>query len=836
MVKPRIIKGGKGQWKSISLDPTVFSAADLDGVIGIEELTDYSIINAKRSKKKNPTDINNASAKGEMSKEKKAKAKKKKLKKRKGEKHVKSPSNTEAQEPGEVPVETQSAEESNEFNSDDLSTRMAAWNGLGVPPILLRALAEKSFLAPTKIQALTLPAAIFGRRDILGAAETGSGKTLAFGLPILNGIIEELEKRKLENDVHLSDEEDMNSDNENFVNDDDEGDFDGNEHEANDFDEGTAEEDEDDDDKEDEESVDDEDDKKGEESVDDEEDEENNSLNGGDSDCEEYGDDFDSFDGTAQCVKVIDNITSGFPTVGESNSKTRYISKPLYALILTPTRELAVQISQHLKAAAKYTTISVSVVVGGLSSQKQERLLNRGPEIVVATPGRLWELIEEGHPHLAKVNTLKYLAIDETDRMLERGHFEELQKLLFRINEDEAHRKKRQNFIFSATLTLTHAPPRYVAQKKGKKKLKKPPSKLTPAQKLDNIMKTVGLSDPKIVDITEGSGVAEMLSEAQIICSLGEKDYYLYYFLQRHPGRTLVFCNSIEAVRRLSQLFTILGCSPWPLHAKMHQKARLKNLERFIASPNGVLLATDVAARGLDIPNVQHVIHYQIPRTAEGYVHRSGRTARAQQQGLTVVFIEPSEVINFKRLFRTLCRDPNLPMFPVESEWMANVKERVHLARRLDTLELQARRVNTEHGWLDKAVKEMDLVLSDDELPTSYSRDGGDKVKKEAAALRKQLNILLSKPLIPKGFSSKFPTQTGKLVVPLFPGAMSSNSEIYKETAVDALKQSVEDQKSEKRKRNNKRSKLNKRRKRLRMTEAAEEASNQESNEHSDQD
>lgn len=100
----------------------------------------------------------------------------------------------------------------------------------------------------------------------------------------------------------------------------------------------------------------------------------------------------------------------------------------------------------------------------------------------------------------------RYLAIDETDRMLEKGHFEELQKLLDRINENEVHRKKRQNFIFSATLTLTHAPPRYVAQKKGKKKSKKQPAKMTPAQKLDKIMKTVGLSDPKIVDITEGSG------------------------------------------------------------------------------------------------------------------------------------------------------------------------------------------------------------------------------------------------------------------------------------------------------------------------------------------
>lgn len=859
MVKPKIIQSGKGQWKSIELDPTLFNAEDFEGVIGIEELTGYSVSNSKRSKKKKSTkkkskkpkstEENDVPPKEEKSTKKKSKkeqstevkdatppkemlkkekTKKKKTKKKQVKNEPKYLPDIQAQEISKATVESEVNKDDEETGSDDILSRMSAWNGLGVPSVLLQALADKSFYAPTQIQALTLPAAIFGRRDILGAAETGSGKTLAFGLPILNGIIEELERKKTEkesdNSGDGSDEEDLingneNSDNEEAVDEDDDDNV--TDENEEDSDEEVVEE-EDDDNEETDDEIDDDNDEDG----------DSNDLDGGDSDYEEYDDDFD---GTAQCVKVIDNITSGFPSSGMIDSKTKYTPRPLYALILTPTRELAVQISQHLKAAAKYTTISVSVVVGGLSSQKQERLLNRGPEIVVATPGRLWELIEEGQPHLIQVNTLKYLAIDETDRMLERGHFEELQKLLDRINENEEHRKKRQNFIFSATLTLTHAPPRYVAQKKGKKKnfKKLETNKMTPAQKLEKIMKTVGLSDPKVVDITQASGVAQMLTEAQIVCPLDEKDYYLYYFLQRHPGRTLVFCNSIEAVRRLTQLFTILGCKPWPLHAKMIQKQRLRNLERFIASPTGVLLATDVAARGLDIPNVQHVIHYQIPRTAESYVHRSGRTARAQQQGLTVLFMEPSEVTTFGRLFRTLHRDPSLPMFPVESEWMATVKERVHLARRLDKLELQARRVNSEQGWIDKAVKEMDLALSDDELPTSYSREGGNNVKKEAAALRKQLTTALSKPLIPKGFSSRFPTQSGTLVVPLFPGNVPSNTKTYKETAVEALKQSLEEEKSHKRKRNCERS--NSRKKRQRMSKIADKPSLQSSNEDSNQ-
>lgn len=97
-----------------------------------------------------------------------------------------------------------------------------------------------------------------------------------------------------------------------------------------------------------------------------------------------------------------------------------------------------------------------------------------------------------------------------------------------------------------------------------------------------------------------------------MICQIQQKDYYLYYFIQRHPGRTIVFCNSIDCVKRLSTLFGILQCTPLPLHANMIQKQRLKNLERFRDNSHGLLIATDVAARGLDIPNVDHVIHYQV--------------------------------------------------------------------------------------------------------------------------------------------------------------------------------------------------------------------------------
>lgn len=199
--------------------------------------------------------------------------------------------------------------------------------------------------------------------------------------------------------------------------------------------------------------------------------------------------------------------------------------------------------------------------------------------------------------------------------------------------------------------------------------------------------------------------------ECRITCALEEKDFYLYYFLKRHPGRTLIFCNSIGCVKRLSTLLSLLECGALPLHASMAQRQRLKNLERFRDNPLGVLIATDVAARGLDIPGVEHVVHYQTPRTVEGYVHRSGRTARATNPGLTMLLIEPGEVNDYRKMCRSLKRLEDLPAFPVEERYLNAVKVRVKLARKLDQMELKVKRVNAENGWLEKAAREMDMII-----------------------------------------------------------------------------------------------------------------------------
>ncbi|XP_053618288.1 ATP-dependent RNA helicase DDX24 [Plodia interpunctella] len=730
---------------------------------------------------------------------------------------------------------------------------MLMWDEYKLPEPIVRALMELGFKKPTKIQELTLPAAIHGRRDILGAAETGSGKTLAFGLPILSGIMklkeeaasgmdvydipykktsvkrksetEEVKparinkqkkkslKKKVEKesseDGYVSDEEDVendvnnkkpkvknirlkkksaddyleeyhvpirrrdnsadegnDSDSDNYVHlsemldSDDLAESDSEKENDVSNDNSDSENDNDVSENSDDGEVESENDETGDEAAVHSDDESENGENmDEDSEGSQNEEDIDEDEQGIGCVKVIDDID----IPGQVVTKT---GKPLYALILTPTRELAIQISRHLIAVAKYSGIRIATIVGGMAAVKQERVLQKGPEIVVATPGRLWELLSQGQTHLQQMDCVKFLAIDETDRMIERGHFEELQPLLERLNADDSRRNTRQNFVFSATLTMVHDLPSHMKGKKVTKRgkiLNRKIEKMTPQQKIKRLVDMVGITDPKVVDITtQNLGTAETLTESRIACSIEQKDIYLYYILKRHPGRTIVFCNSIGSVRRLAQLFTLLKCRPLPLHASMPQRQRLKNLERFRDDPHGVLVATDVAARGLDIPDVDHVIHYQVPRTAENYVHRSGRTARASKEGITILMMEPSEAYLYGKLCRTLNKTSEVPTFPVPSSSLSLLKETVTVARELDALELRKRRTTQAVGWKEKAAREMDMIIDDDDLPIKSADPSIDIVLKNK---RRKLNALLSSPLLPKSFSFKYPTLNEQLPV-----------------------------------------------------------------------
>ncbi|KAL8144415.1 hypothetical protein V2J09_017447 [Rumex salicifolius] len=443
----------------------------------------------------------------------------------------------------------------------------------------------------------------------------------------------------------------------------------------------------------------------------------------------------------------------------------------LRALIITPTRELALQVTDHMKHAAKCTNIRVVAIVGGMSTQKQERLLKARPEIIVGTPGRLWELMSQGDGHL--LHSLSFFVLDEADRMIESGHFRELQSIIDLlptigaptgeqpqgsqncITVSSFQRKKRQTFVFSATIALSSD---------FRKKLKRGSAKLKQSAdgdltSIENLSERAGMrADAAIVDLTSASIVADKLEESFLECREEDKDAYLYYILSVHgKGRTIVFCTSIAGLRHISSILRILGINVCTLHAQMQQRARLKAMDRFRGNGNGILIATDVAARGLDIPGVRTVIHYQLPHSAEVYVHRSGRTARASRDGCSVALISPNDRSKFASLCKSFSKEL-LRRFPVDSSYMPEVLKRLSLARQIDKISRKESQEKAEETWIKRNAESMELDLDDND--SEEERVNTHKKKKASTLqlknLQQDLNSLLSHPLQPKTFSHRY--------------------------------------------------------------------------------
>lgn len=218
--------------------------------------------------------------------------------------------------------------------------------------------------------------------------------------------------------------------------------------------------------------------------------------------------------------------------------------------------------------------------------------------------------------------------------------------------DDAPSESDLQTFVFSATLSKDLQKNLKKRQRwKGKKNRK-------PASTLDDLVMKLDFRDPDptVIDLSPEGGVVSTLKESKIDCLANDKDAYLYYFLLRYPGRSLVFLSSIDGIRRLLPLMELLEVNAFPLHSQLEQRQRLKNLDRFKNTPNSVLLATDIAARGLDIPSVDHVVHYQVPRSADVYVHRNGRTARAMREGFSMLMCAPDERRIVKALMSSLGR------------------------------------------------------------------------------------------------------------------------------------------------------------------------------------
>ncbi|KAJ1905701.1 ATP-dependent RNA helicase [Coemansia sp. IMI 209127] len=466
-------------------------------------------------------------------------------------------------------------------------------------------------------------------------------------------------------------------------------------------------------------------------------------------------------------------------------------------LVLAPTRELALQVRNHLTAMARFTRARIVAIVGGMSQAKQERLLGNQPDIIIATPGRFWELVSTNSTYQSQIMAIRFLAIDEADRMLEPGHFRELRFLFKLLNKPDLVQKeqrKRQTFVFSATLLkdlqlVTHRKPL-------KKKSKKGPQPPEPGT-MEDLIERVNFQDkqPVFVDVTQADATARTLAEARIDCLASEKDYYLYYFLVRYPGRTLVFVNSIDSIRRMLPMLRLLKVNVFGLHAQMEQRQRLKNVDRFRDTENSVLVASDVAARGLDIPKVEYVIHYQTPRSGDLYVHRSGRTARASAEGLAIMLVSPEERKLYYKMCEKLAKD--ISLFPVDLDLIGRLKPRVDLARDIDLREHKINKRTHEKNWFKKNAEELDIELDSDFMPSDDEEDSSighsEKIEKQQIkALRSRLNQMLSKKILGRGISGRYLSSSivNDLATRLL-DADNSNASIPtlgKESALDAVR------------------------------------------------
>ncbi|MDH5580359.1 MAG: DEAD/DEAH box helicase [Bdellovibrionales bacterium] len=275
-------------------------------------------------------------------------------------------------------------------------------------------------------------------------------------------------------------------------------------------------------------------------------------------------------------------------------------------LILTPTRELASQIEENIKFYGKGLSLSSAVVFGGVSPRPQIAKLSRGTDIIIATPGRLLDLMGDGHVLFEQLETF---VLDEADRMLDMGFINDVKKVIAKLP------KQRQTLLFSATMP----------------------------QDIAELSKQL-LKDPKRVEVTPESTTVEKIDQKINFLERGNKPLLLKSILKNKKVKhALVFTRTKHGANRVVQHLEKEGVVAAAIHGNKSQGAREKALNGFRSGKVRVLVATDIAARGIDVSSITHVINYDLPDDPKSYVHRIGRTARAGREGVAISFCDPTE-------------------------------------------------------------------------------------------------------------------------------------------------------------------------------------------------
>ncbi|KAK2957078.1 putative ATP-dependent rRNA helicase RRP3 [Blattamonas nauphoetae] len=357
------------------------------------------------------------------------------------------------------------------------------------------------------------------------------------------------------------------------------------------------------------------------------------------------------------------------------------------AVIVAPTRELAYQIDEVLQKLGKVAGLKTVVVVGGMDMNSQVVGLNRNPHIIVGTPGRLVDHLRSTKGF--SISRVRYLVLDEADELLKPDFKESIDIIVQNCPSN------RQTFLFSATMT-------------------------------NNVQKLLRVctKDPVRVSVSDKYQAVETLNQKMLLIPADQKLLTFVTLIVQLEGQTMiVFTRTTVNTQRVSKVLSILGFSAEALYGTMDQPRRLEALNKFKRGDKKILVATDVASRGLDIPSVDCVINYDLPKTTKTYMHRVGRTARAGRYGLSFTFVTQYDAIDFTKIETSLASERTkegdepwkMEMHTITPEMMAPIKEKVTQAERLAIQELKEGTSRAHSLSLTAS------LLNEEEDPLSFS-------------------------------------------------------------------------------------------------------------------
>ncbi|CAN6689035.1 unnamed protein product [Malus baccata var. baccata] len=322
-----------------------------------------------------------------------------------------------------------------------------------------------------------------------------------------------------------------------------------------------------------------------------------------------------------------------------------------FACVLSPTRELAIQIAEQFEALGSEIGVKCAVLVGGVDMVQQSINLAKRPHVVVATPGRLMDHLSNTKGF--SLRTLKFLVLDEADRLLNEDFEKSIDEILNEIPRD------RRTYLFSATMT---------------KKVRK--------------LQRACLRNPVKIEVASKYSTVDTLKQQYRFLPAKYKDCYLVYILtEKSQCTTMVFTRTCDATQVLALMLRNLGIRAIPISGHMSQSKRLGALNMFKAGECNVLICTDVASRGLDIPSVDMVINYDIPTNSKDYIHRVGRTARAGRSGVAISLVNQYELEWYIQIEKLIGK--KLPEFSAQEEEVLLLLERVGQAKRLAQMKIK---------------------------------------------------------------------------------------------------------------------------------------------------